>query len=164
MSNTTLADIERLCWHLSGWQVEQRSVDALLKAVAAYAGYGPAEEAVTAPASPLGLEGGAGEAVSPAESPVAPPAAAESPEPVNVPQTVTQRIEMTGTLTLVCPGVCGGARAMVSEAEFGVRTCTACGREQPLDQFHRKTKDRPTRRHQCRTCEAARKRGLRAAA
>lgn len=162
MSKTTLADIERLCWHLSGWQVDQRSVDALLKAVTEYAGYGPDEPGQDSGAGAPWSEGGAGGAVRPAESLSGPSAADDTPEPANGSQNGVQRVEVTGTLTLVCPGLhmpisVGPVQAPQLVPE-GKRRCTRCGGVQDVDQFFRKSSSGDGRRSVCRTCDAARKR------
>lgn len=168
MSKTTLADIERLCWHLSGWQVDQRSVDALLKAVAAYAGYGPGEESQSSDAAAPTLEGGAGEAVRAPEPLVAPTPADDISEPVKAPQAAVQRVEVTGTLTLLCPGlhtppdparIPPPRKARIpGDPHESQRRCGKCERTLPVEEFARDAKGRNGLRYACRDCENTRKR------
>lgn len=174
MSETTLADIERLCWRLSGWQVDQRSVDELLKAVTAYAGYGPDQSpGVGAEGSGAAAPwpgGGVGEAERPFESLPAPDAPDDVPDPVNGLEGGVQRLHVTGTLTLVCSGthvsVPGGAVALqlapVVEDPEMERVCRECGEAKPLDAYSADRRGRNGRRRLCRECDNARKRDRRA--
>lgn len=163
--SVSLADVEKLCWHLSGWRVEQRDVDALLVAVTAYA----ASHAGGAPRA--GLEGGAGDATTPAEPLSAPPVDPETPEPAPGPQTDAQRVHVSGSITVVCTGHCGQRRrrrtrpteAVRDTAPEGYRICRICGEMRELEEFRRDASSPGGRRTGCRDCENARKRMLRAA-
>jgi hypothetical protein len=151
----TLADVERLCWHLSGWSVEQRSLDELLASVEAYA-RGEVTRA-------LALQPGEGQGE--ARTPRGPSAALvivdEATEALAAPQTATQsippRIEVTGTLTLVCS--CTGTPPASGE----VKRCAKCGNRKPVEAFSRDAKGEGGRRYACRDCENRRKRESRLA-
>lgn len=179
-SVVSLGDVEQLCWRLSGWQVEQRDVDALLSAVTAY-GEG---------ASGLrpGLGGGTGED-TPCETPVsapeppaqaaeAVPACVESPQAVAGAQPGVQRIELhvrvSGSLTLHAADAARPVRSpgalRESTGRFaarprtpldqatGTRRCSKCTKTRPLDMFSRDAKGSGGYRYACRDCENKRKR------
>jgi len=168
--SATLADVERLCWHLSGWQVEQRDVDQLLAVVQAYGSGGGSA------AAPQLAGGGLEGAEPPAEDLRAPSASEEAPTPLAGPQAPVQRVEVTGTLTLKCSGACGRSRRAARKAAGRplrvpsppaiaipetVRTCRACGRTQPIDVYGRDAHGLRGRRSCCQDCENARKRDMR---
>jgi hypothetical protein len=158
MSETvTLADIERLCWRLSGWTVDQRSVDDLMTAITRCVG----PETDQAPRA--GLGGGEGEAEPVHERPAEPSAPVDAPEAETAPQTDTQRLHITGEITVVCRHVCERGAVVPRDGETH-RDCNGCGKRRPITDFHLKRRGRTTRRRVCRDCEAQRKRDQRAAA
>lgn len=159
----TLDDVERLCWTLSGWQVEQRDVDRLLVSVQAYA---DAATGSSGAAAPLVVEGdGAQEATDGPVQPLTPPAGTpEPPEPSQKAQGAVQRIHLTGRLTLICPGVHDAPPCLREHVvptgpdPEGTRRCRACGRVQDLAEFSRDSHGREGRRSTCRECNNLRKR------
>lgn len=171
MSETvTLADVERLCWSLSGWKVEQRDVDRLLAAVTAYAGYGPDEAVMDAPAQEPEEA-----AERPAEPLVADQAPQGTPDTLSGAQGGVQRLHVTGTLTLVCTGAHPPA-ALPPRAPSGrfiplpragevtgYRVCGKCHQSRPVEDFSRDAKGNGGRRYACRDCENTRKRESRRA-
>lgn len=187
--SVTLADIERLCWRKSGYQLDQRFVDELLVAVTAYAGYGAGVEphGEGASALPLAEEDAHGyaadlvitdetQAVRPAEPPVAPPVTAEPAEAVTAPQAGVQRVELTGTLTLVCTPPCAAPHKPAkgvpaprvevpvdtgSTVPQGARKCRKCPKVYPLEHYARDPHSPQGRRTACRDCENKRKREAR---
>ena len=164
MSETTavtLADLERLCWRLSGWSVEQESVDRLMAAVEAYASGGRIS------ADALVASSGPGAAESPRGPSPDLVVMDETPAPEIGPQRGVQgfplSLEITGTLTLVC-GCTPPRPAMRPKAVVAgppspdVRTCRKCGDQQAITEFFRDVKGAGGRKSVCRTCEAARRR------
>lgn len=173
---TTLADVERMCWRLSGWQVEQRSVDTLLAIVDAYA------RGVVLPAEDRrGLEGGAGEAEPPAETLPPPDVAVEIPEPAAELQTDAQSRDLEGayvvTVTRIerpdpepedepeATGQGDGSDldAYLAPPEERVRTCRKCGLTFALAKFSRDKSSRGGRKTACTPCENIRRRDERRA-
>lgn len=152
---TTLADVERLCWRLSGWQVEQRDVDTLLAAVTAYAGHGP--DAQPQGAGALAVDGGAGAAERPAGATQGASASLDASEGGSGPQTGIQRLHVTGTLTLACTG------HQAAPLSGQRKLCPKCGNRKPIEAFSPDTKGINGRRYACRDCENKRKREGRAA-
>jgi hypothetical protein len=160
-----LADIERACWQLSGWRVDQRSVDRLLTLVSDYA---RAEGGAVAAAPLPGLEA----ATETAERPAAHTAQGQTgdapAEPVTGPQEGVQRLHITGTLTLVVAQPeqrkrPPRARKSADETEETERMCVKCRRTLALKEFGRHTKGRTGWRTSCRECENTRKRDARRA-
>lgn len=172
----SLADVERLCWHLSGWSVEQRSVDELLTAVQAYAGSTGVES--SGAAAPLGV-GGAGGPQAPhgpsADLSVTDETQAPPPGPQTGVQGVVPRLHLTGTLTLICPGKSGARPRKRAEPRTPLkitvdgavpedtRTCRKCRASQPIAEFIRDSHGLRGRKTVCRTCENTRKRDTRRA-
>jgi hypothetical protein len=154
-AGVTLADLERLGWHLSGWSVEQRALDEFLAAVEAYA-RGEVTRALA-----LRSEKGPGEAQTPRGPSADLVAVGEATEALAAPQTAAQsippRIEVTGTLTLVCS--CTGTPPVSGE----VKRCAKCGNRKPVEAFSRDAKGEGGRRYACRDCENRRKRESRLA-
>lgn len=161
--SVTLADVERLCWHLSGWQVDQRDVDQLLAAVQAYVATDH-----SGAAAPLAAGGTGAEETSqgaPEPSPDVSPQG-DLPQAVPAPQAGVQRIEVTGTLTLVCapaPRQRSEPRTPLRTTLDGVvpetvRECRKCHSTQPIDQFVRDSHGLRGRKRICRMCENKRKR------
>jgi hypothetical protein len=175
-NTVTLADLERLCWHLSGWSVDQRSVDELLAAVEAYAqGRASSAGALVALRGPGTPEG-------PSEPSAAPSATQETPGPVNGPQEgaqgATPRLHLTGTLTLVCEGhgqpakpkqpkqrtapvpppAGGRPKVLATPGDRDARVCRTCADRQPLTEYARDPHGPKGRKTVCRTCENNRKR------
>lgn len=161
MSETvTLADIERLCWKLSGWTVEQRSVDRLLSAVRTYAGYGTDAGPHVEGASALAVEGGEGEP----ETRRGPSADLvlmdDMPQAATGPQTGTQRIELSGSVTLLCarPARKRTWAVPAGPVPEGSRACRTCGAVHPFEHYGRDAHSPQGRRTACRDCENKRKR------
>lgn len=166
----SLADVERLCWHLSGWQVEQRDVDRLLAAVQAYAqgAEAPAVPAVLAVEEQAPADG----AERPAEGTTPPDAAEEVYEVTGGALTPVQRVHVTGALTLVCSGGCTPPKKVTKKSRPVAddpavpedwRQCRKCGGAQPIDHFVRDTHGPRGRKNVCRDCENLRKRNARRA-
>jgi hypothetical protein len=168
----SLADVERLCWSLSGWQVEQRDVDRLLDAVRLYAGSSGA-------AAPLVVEGGGAEKAADGPSePLAPPVGTpEPPDPTEEAQASVQRLHVTGTITLVCTDTChrltrGRAAPAKPRKSRPVhdpsvpeetRACRLCGDVQSIAAYHVDSHGLRGRKSVCQACENKRKRDARAA-
>lgn len=152
---TTLADVERLCWHLSGWQVDQRDVDALLAAVRAYAdgaGHG-------APSS--GLEGGAGAAQPSQEASGGGDASGEPSNPSREAQTAAQGEGLEGAYVLTVTRVDRPQPGRRTDTAGGKRTCRKCGKRAPLENFNKDAHSPGGRKTACKTCENERKRNAR---
>lgn len=155
----TRADVERLCWMLSGWRVEQRDVDRLLEAVDAYA------SGAVLPQSAQEADGGT-ESASEASEPV--PVTVEPSTALNVPQTAVQDaggIEGAYVLTVTRvqrpePGKrpLPTPRADLTEPE---RTCRKCGVTYPIENFNRDCHSRGGRKTACKPCENTRRRDAR---
>lgn len=164
--SVTLADVERQCWHLSGWQVEQRDVDQLLVTVQAYAGVEGASASVVWP-----VEGGEDAQDAPVAA-LDPEVDAGDAEALPAPQAAVQRVEVVGRLTLVCE--CRTAprkepRTPLRPTLDGavpetVRECRTCERTHPISHFSRDSHGRHGRKSVCRDCENLRKRNSRRAA
>lgn len=164
--SVSLADVEQLCWRLSGWKVEQRDVDRLLTAVRGYAG----TENGGAPAVCSGGCAGAPERA--VESPEPPPAPVESPTAPTEALAAVQHVHVTGTLTLAWPPGWPPApqapalrtpqrrpeRPVVMD---GTKHCHKCERTLPVERFARDKKGHGGRRARCRDCESQRKRDAR---
>lgn len=163
----TLAEIERLCWHLSGWSVDQRSVDELLAAIRLYAhSVVPLAEAVATASDPVPQE------------PVCAPASTEPdpehPEPEREAHSGTRRADWKGELTVrVVIGGKSSRRGPMTPLERAAndvsdskkrRTCRKCSTDQPLTEFMRNSRMTGHRKTVCRTCENTRKREARAQA
>lgn len=170
-----LAVIERLCWHLSGWQVEQRAVDELLAEVRAYA-HGVESSGAGAPLA-YGGAGAQEAAVRPVESLTAPDGPVETSKATSGPHMPVQRIHITGTITLAGPrkrAQSKTARAKPRKRQWAVpdprdlvpedtRTCRLCGTTHAITDYARDTHGTRGRKSVCRTCENLRKRDARRA-
>lgn len=190
--SVSLADIERLCWRLSGWTVEQESVDRLLAAVTAYAGGGSAGVVRRDAADDSGWQGARAplavldEAQAATRSPQGAPGAPEEPcagdsvpgDPSG-PEGGVQRLHLTGTLTLVCQGACPPVKpaaskrskprarqtpAVDSAVPEATRTCRTCTTVHPITEYPRDSRGLRGRKSVCRECENTRKRESRRAA
>lgn len=187
--SVTLADIERLCWRLSGWTVEQESVDRLLTAVTAYAGCAAVPGATGPGGAPGRWQGAsAGLAVvdetqaaveSPEGAPEAPgePLAGDrAPEGAQEREEGVQRLHLTGTLTLVCQGACPPVKPAASKRRKprarkapgagsavpeDTRACRKCGVVHAITEYTRDTRGLRGRKAVCRECENRRKRDAR---
>lgn len=142
----TLDEIERLCWSLSGWRVEQRDVDALLRAVQTYAGHGADGQAVRASQdrSPLSATD------EPSGSAIAP-------------QAGVQGIRLDGLyrVTLTPAGVQSIRRVStvhLPDPDERVRTCRKCGDTLPITMFSPDRTSRGGRKTACTPCENTRRR------
>jgi hypothetical protein len=177
MSETmTRGDLERLCWHLSGWRLDQRSVDRLLAAIDAYAsGAGlsaevpslPEPEPQEAAQAPEGVRGASADHV----------VIDEIPEAVSGPQEgaqgVVPRLHLTGTLTLVCacqsqpdtrkaPATARARpKTLATPDDPAARVCRTCMDRQPLSEFFRDPHGPQGHKSVCRTCDNLRKRTAR---
>jgi len=181
----TREGIERLCWRLSGWTVEQRAVDKLLGAVDAYvAGMAPQGGALVTEAGESAPEG-----AREASADLVP--ADDTPAAEIAPQGGAQRFELVGPVTLVlCHGQCSAPAAapdavpdplwqrephpgrdltgrFVPQPRATVtgigKECSKCRLVKPLDDFSRDAKGNGGRRYACRDCENQRKRAARQA-
>jgi hypothetical protein len=145
---TTRSDVERLCWHLSGWSVEQRSVNRLMAAIDAYAAGVPLADAVAEP------DGGV-------QAPAEPSAMLETPAAVIGPQNGAQGIEGAYMLTLTrvdTPARTGPHR----DSGDGGRTCRKCNERKALTEFNLDPHSPGGRKTACKACENKRKRDARA--
>lgn len=162
----TLGDIERLCWSLSGWQVEQRSVDTLLSAVRAY----------TAEAGRGGQDGVTGAPGSPARATVTD----ESVLADFVAQGGVQGPDLEGTYVLTVSRVVSPGRPrrikvqrnppldVNTSGDMGVsgeteRTCRLCGHTYRIEKFSRDKSSPGGRKTACTPCENIRRRDQRRA-
>lgn len=153
--SVSLADVERLCWRLSGWQVEQRDVDALLAVVQAYArgaGHG---------ALSLGLEGGAGAAEPPQEALGEPAATGEPSTAPRQPQTGTDGPGIEGAYVLTVTRVDRPQPGRRTDTAGGKRTCRKCKKRAPLEEFNKDAHSPGGRKTACKSCENERKRTAR---
>jgi hypothetical protein len=124
-----LERLEKLCWHLSGWQVDQCSVDRLMTEIRAYVQtHTPEASAMLAVRLPEALQ----EPVTAEPSP---------PDPI-VPQESTR----------------GRVRPMVPGGDGPSRTCRTCHGYWALEEYDRDTKGVGGRKSVCRLCENRRKR------
>lgn len=127
MTAVTRADIERTVWRLSGWRVEQRSVDTLLDLVDRYVGQGQAAGSVVKTA-------------------VRPPARLDPLPAATTPGCPSR----TPGLCKECR--CGGEPV---ETERQCRACLQTHPIAHFRINSKKNKRKPsTRRWQCMTCEA----------
>lgn len=147
----TLDDIERAAWRLSGWRVEQRSLDELLGLIRQCMGAPtPAEvpELLTA------ARNEAAQIVQAARE----EAALLSPGPPDG----LRRMANSSVSTEVYKAPDGALWVRLTEATetavAGHRKCRTCGRVKPLARFRRETKGKENRRHQCHDCANAAKR------
>lgn len=130
------ADIERMCWVLSGWRVEQRAVDELLAAIDAHIqGAGGPQTGVQAPCGGC-LASCEGEPVDGPQEGTEP---APAPEPVRV-RTV-----------------------YAADPEERVRTCRKCKITYAIETFSRDRTSPGGRKTACTPCENKRKREHKAA-
>jgi hypothetical protein len=185
-----LASIERLCWHLSGWNVEQRDVDRLLAEIQVYAaGAGSSGAAAPLASGGEGAEMAPDAPLSAAEAPTGP---VEPSGPVEEAQAPVQHVHVTGTLTLVCPGGHAPAAQPASHKRQAprtrrrvpaaqrrrqpaspdthdptqpedYRTCRQCQESKAIGEFVRDVHGRRGRKTVCRDCENTRKRTARRA-
>lgn len=151
---TTLGDIERLCWTLSGWQVDQRDVDRLLSAVQAYAAAGAAEVSGSA-------------AVCPQEASAQPPVADESVQVVADAHRGAQTILIDGACVLTLTPLTRTPLVVTPprnrpQTTYTVpaadlyeprRTCRTCARTKDIQDFNRDHHSPGGRKSQCRDCE-----------
>lgn len=177
MGGTTLGDVERLVWRLSGWEVEQVSLNAVLKAVRDHAeAHGvvcdcAAHPGMDAHMPPQAPQEAVYAPLTPMETPAAPQAPAEAQAPV-------QRVEVSGTVTVVCGCAQGAggtpqappvrqvraapahsaARPMKEAGAGPGRVCRKCGHRWALEEFARDRKGPDGRRTACRACENTRRR------
>lgn len=155
----TLADIERLCWHLSGWSVQQQDVDRLLAAIEAYVqGIGADIPAPDEPAPAVQTDDASEDSTPQVQVPAA--------------DAVHWRGELTVRLVMPRARAPKGERVPMTEAERAMgdmrdagrrRVCRKCRTEQALTEFVRESRFDDRRKWACRTCERARKRAARAA-
>lgn len=163
----TLERIERLCWTLSGWQVEQRSVDTLLSAVQEYA-------------SAAGRTVGQGGATGAPESPARASVTDESLLAKFVAQGGVQSPDLEGTYVLTVSRVVSPGRprrdrsqgsapldvntsAESGESEETERTCRLCGHTYRIEKFSRDKSSPGGRKTACTPCENIRRRDQRRA-
>jgi hypothetical protein len=174
----TRDDIKKLCWHLSGWTVEQRDVDALLNAIDGYSG-GCGASCASRP----GLPGGTGEAVPALTAPAETTAGEVDPQHAYAPETAAQPFRFDGTITvrLVCDAHEPLSTQTATEPDAGPvtehepvahaapvvpdttrvchkRHCEVGTAPQPITEFARNAKGGEERKYVCRTCENKRKR------
>lgn len=174
----SLADVERLCWRLSGWRVEQRDVDALLAAVESYArsAGAMARETCEVPREPGAQAGGPQGAVSEPEPvherPAEPSVMPEPSQTVNGPQTGVQSRAIAETLSLdegayvltvtrVAKPVPPVRTPSRPDPSPGTRTCRKCGITYPLEKFSRDKTSKGGRKTACTLCENIRRRDAR---
>jgi hypothetical protein len=157
----TLADIEGLCWRLSGWRVEQRDVDRLLASVRAYAAAPGTEpcpctvRTYLAPTEPVSaLTGPARD--TPAPFTVAPRlAASQAPaEPARCAEPVKDA-EADPDLPR---GAIRAPRPMRRAGMGPGRTCRQCKERWALEEYARDIKGVSGRKTVCRACENVRNR------
>ena len=137
------ADVERMCWVLSGWKVEQRAVDELLAAIDAYIrGAGGPQTGVQAPCGGC-LASGEG-------------------EPVSGPQTDAQdRAEPVAEP--VKPKAATVRPVYAINPHERVRTCRKCHVTYEIAMFSRDRSSPGGRKSACTPCENKRKREHKAA-
>lgn len=149
-------DIERLCWRLSGWRVDQASVDRLLLAVDAYVAHAPlpaeARPDVPAQSPPLA-----------AQEAVTPPAVPEPVQAVAEPPAAVQSIEGAYVLTVSRIDRPEPPQKPVPRAdrEEPMRKCRKCGTVYPIQMYNRDPYGRGGRKTACGPCENKRKRDAR---
>lgn len=165
------ADVERLVWRLSGWQVDQRSLDVLLTSVQQYARWcaetGSVAEWVPAgpPPEDAAPEQAPQEAAQGGVEPSGQDAGAqEAPTPVAGAQTGAQDgagMLAEGAYVLTVTRIARPERAADVPRADGVesvRTCRKCGVSYPITSFHRDKTSRGGRKTACIPCENMRRR------
>lgn len=149
---TTRGDIERLCWRLSGWQVDQAAVDRLLLAVDAYVA-----------GAPVPAEIPAQESAPASQEPVTAPVAQEPARLVVEPDAAVQGFEGAYVLTVsrIDRPEPQGRPLPRADTEEPMRKCRKCGTVYPIQMYNRDPYGRGGRKTACGPCENKRKREAR---